>query len=341
MPESVLRLASHELAPNRRAQWDGEPFVFRANWHGRERDFIGQVVSQIYSRMIFFALADEPERGNFVSAPIWISKGGIRLEQKCEPRTQFTTDDLPQLLSATAEEGWGRFYFLDNDLNLAENEAVSLRLFLASSGWGQWSAAPDFYQKVACFQWHNSPDEAREFALFSSLELLNRWREKLLDPQSDAAKARELTYLSKTQLQQNCRPVTRSCYEQWQQVLSWYLQVHFPSETTQKGRLKYHIHNAHPDLIFDIWTGQAERRQLSPNLALFCEWTLRHFAPELDADYVNSCFAAQEWANRSFALTIHAQKPTQHERIEAWLQLRDWLADKAAPSEIDALLRAD
>ena len=73
MTKPHLHLAPHELEPDRLVNCDEPAFNFRGMWFGRERDFIGQVVGQAKTEMIFFALADEPERGNFVSAPKSIS----------------------------------------------------------------------------------------------------------------------------------------------------------------------------------------------------------------------------------------------------------------------------
>lgn len=67
MAEPVLRLAPHGIQSDHRADWNGEPFTFRAQWDECERDFVGQVIGRTKERTLFFALADEPERGNFVS----------------------------------------------------------------------------------------------------------------------------------------------------------------------------------------------------------------------------------------------------------------------------------
>ncbi len=63
------------------------------------------------------------------------------------------------------------------------------------------------------------------------------------------------------------------------------------------------------------------------------------FQPDLDEHFLKQSSAAENWSHRSFTLRLRVNSPTQHERLEALFQLRDWLSDKAAPDEIELLLR--
>ena len=335
-----LQLAPHELAPRRRADVDGEPFIFCALWQVRGRDFIGQVVGQSHAQMILYALADEPERGNFVSAPVWVSKNSDRpATPTFEPRTCFAPEDARRIVELTADSGWGRLYFLDEDLNLAQGEAVRWRLFLACSGWGEWSAAPGFYENSARFRWNEDAVRARQKALLPPLELLALVHADLLDEQSDAALARQFAPLrGKIERHQLCCPVARGSYGQWKQILEWYLQSHFPVKAKEKARIKIDIHSPSQDSV-DKWLVGGRFSCFAPNAAQFCDWTRQYFAPQRDEDYLKRCSAAAHWANRSVRIGVAAARPTQHERLEALLKLRDWLRDKASPAEIERLLR--
>ena len=343
MAEPKLILAPHELEPNRHEDWDGEPFVFRANWCGVERDFVGQVVGQRYTPMIFFALADEPDRGNFVSAIVWKSKHPDHTPTPTfEPRSEMIPlhpQDLIRHLELATDEGWGRLYFVDEKLEPVENQPAHWRLFLAQSGWGQWSAAPDFYSHNARFRWNENPHKARELALLPPLELLEQLRPSLLDSQSDAAFARLFIPLKAKARHQQCRPLQRGSYNEWQQSLQRYLQSRIALWKSDKATVSLRVHN--PTDEEDRCTSKGDARQCSQTDARFFDWTRQYFAPTLDEDLLKRCSAAAAWSRRSFTVSASAKRPTQHERLEALLQLRDWLGDKATPEEIELLLYDD
>ncbi len=336
MTKPQLHLAPHELEQNRRADVDGEPFVFRVQWFGSEREFIGQVVGQKHTPMIFFGLADEPERGNFVNARRFVSKKpGVEAPPVFEPRTQvpYANEDALRCLELTATEGWGRLFFLNEDLQPTEDQPV-WRLFLAQSGWGEWSAAPDFYMKSARFRWNENGDEARNLAHLPSLELLQHSLPELRDPNSDAAFARRFAPLKGTARHQLCRPLQHGSYAEWEHVLRLFIQ-----SRTELWLNKSSVH-------YDIYV-YAKQTQVSSKTCFnlqfpkFYKWTRRYFAPALDKDLLGSCVAAQAWHTRRFSWSERIEQPTQHERLEALLQLREWLADKAAPDEIELLLREE
>lgn len=165
----ILQLAPHELAPHRRANLDSEPFAFCAQWGGRERDFIGQAVWQTDGRMIFFALADEPELGNFVSALFTTLAAAGYQQLSPAPRSHASQKTVGRVLRETADEQWGRLYYLDEELNIASENPVFWRLFLAQNGWGQWCRAPDYYRHEAIFCWNKNASQARQKSLLTPL----------------------------------------------------------------------------------------------------------------------------------------------------------------------------
>ena len=328
-----LLLAPHEIAPPTHPQYSDEPFAFRALWDGRERDFVGQVKNLL----IFFALTGEPERGNFVNASVWASRNPNRPAPPiCEPRTEIPRHNLKRIVEVTADEGWGRLYFLDENLNLAPAAAaVQWRLFLAQSGWGQWCAAPRFYEGQARFRWHKDAAHARQLALLPPLQLWERVRASLLEKASDAALAREFALLGGAARHQLCRPVARGSYEQWRQVLQWYVQCCGP--TAEKKRLSLVVYASLGD-VRNSWSVAGKRCRLPAAVAEFCQWTHRFFAPTLDEEFLSRCSAAAAFSQRSFKISVSTDFITQHERLEALLHLRDWLRDKAAPDQINQWL---
>ncbi len=287
--------------------------------------------------MIFFVLADEPERGNFVSAPMFVNKDGARVKPIWEPRTNIPIENVSRVVELTADEGWGRLYFLDENLRPVPAESVCWRLFLAQSGWGQWVAAPQFYAEQARFRWEEDAARARSLALLPPLELLAQVRVALLDEQSDAAFARAFVRLSRKQRDRKCRPLARGSYDEWERALLWYLQSQFSSPTAA-ARMTFFVHaqivqNRHS------WKFDSKiMRPLPPHAAEFAGWTHQYFAPSLDEDFLKRCCAAKQWAERSHQFWIRTARPTQHERLEALLQLRDWLRGKATPAQIEAWL---
>ena len=68
-------------------------------------------------------------------------------------------------------------------------------------------------------------------------------------------------------------------------------------------------------------------------------WTKSYVRPTLDLALLNQHVAASQWKKRRFSWSERMQAPTQHERPEALLRLRQWLSDKAASAEIELLLR--
>jgi len=328
-----LHLAPHELEPNRRVQLDGEPFEFRVSWEGQEREFIGQIIWQKHQPMIFFALADEPERGNFVNASVFVSRNPEHPNPPiCEPRTYFAIaqDNAKIYLEVTANEGWGRLFFVSEDLQ--PSQAPAWRLFLAQSGWGECSAAPDFYMKSARFRWNTNPDEARQLALLPPLQLLEQVRPFLLDPNSDAAHARRFAPLKNKARGQLCRPLQRGTYDEWEGILRLFL-LSRTRVWTDKPKRRFHIY------IY------AKELRTSPKSCYFhlqfprfYKWMKGYFAPTLDEEYLCSCVATRAWHKRRFSWSQDLNAPTQHEHMEALLRLREWLEGKASPDEIAGML---
>ena len=174
------------------------------------------------------------------------------------------------------------------------------RLFLAQSGWGEWSAAPDYYQNSARFRWNKDEIAARQLALLPPLELLKRVRVFLLDSDGDATLAREFAPLRGFARHQLCCPVGAAVMNSGNKFFNGICKAIFPTSAKEKARLKIDIQNARRDSV-DKWLIGGRCSCFGPSATQFCDWTRQYFAPELDENYLKRCSAAAHWSNRDFA----------------------------------------
>lgn len=78
--------------------------------------------------------------------------------------------------------------------------------------------------------------------------------------------------------------------------------------------------------------------ELKPSLERWEKFLLSYFAPNWRADWIDGYKCAAEFWQRRWLAGVHIQQPpTMHERLEARLQLRQWL-EQNAPEQIDKLL---
>lgn len=343
--KAQLILAPHELEPNRRWDLDSEPFRFRGRWFGRNRKFVAQLSGRERHRLLFFALEDEPERGNFV-----VAKHNVECLDKdpkylvCEPKVfAHPLDVRREELLGALNMNWGRVFYLNAELAPANGVDACWRLFLAATGWGQWSAIPAHAEKNAVFGWRAFPTQ--ELTGLPSLELLTWLKRDLLDPQGAFALSRQFASLDGAGRSALVRPLTRGTYVEWQHVVRLFVLSREPLQGFNKP------------LFFQFQSGDDQGqfcriRLLSheipsfadldvPDFKRFARWTFDFFAPQLDTHLLTCCFEAKRWSERPNSWTVGLAVPTRHEQLEALLQLRDWLADKATPDEIEALLREE
>lgn len=86
---------------------------------------------------------------------------------------------------------------------------------------------------------------------------------------------------------------------------------------------------------------QFNRSDTTQNLRLtvWQEFLYDHFVPDLRAELMEHVCAREFWQHAGELQNVQlSEAPTMHERIEARLQLREWLQDKAAPNEMEKLL---
>ena len=340
MAKPTLILAPHELEPNRRDGKDGEPFGFRALWFGKKTKFIGQLVGGEPSQMLFFRPKNERAGGNFVLADHTCNPLNEDLRRfTCHPRFyrgawKLEKDELPELI----QNSWGRLFYLGEDMTPANEEDVKWRLFLTASGWAQWVALP--VGRGATFQWRDVP--APELTALPPTELLLWLRRDLRDPTGRFALSRQFA-ANDGSLSRLLWPLTRGTYDEWEHIIRLFTTTRFDLWNSEKPVfVDLFTENGSSD-VSRIRVILREPLKVSepPNLQKFARWTFEFFHPQLNRHLIAQCLEARRWSkDRNFLnMAICVEPPTQHERLEALLQLREWLCDKAAPDETEALLR--
>ncbi len=316
-----------------------KPFTFRTQWEGRERQFMGLETQAELGELIFFCLADEPERGNFVSA--WTPpRRSPRLPKPLafDPRFLSPMSDAATKLASECAHSWGRIFFLDENLEVAPPEKGKRRLFLSQDGGGEWRHEQFFPRMGSPFVWA-SREEAHQLALLAPLDLLAHFVSLMRrQPESDPARALKWDDLPHEERNLLCRPLARGNYEEWRWVLHLYGQSRLAwwNDTSHNWLMAYVYLVCRLSLKRGYPAG---RTPFFLEFERLCSWMLRYFEPSLDVDFVGHCTAARQWSQTEMRVSARVERPTQHERIEALMQLRDWLSDKAAPEEIEALLR--
>lgn len=331
--EPILRLAPHEVPISDFLDPIYPPFLFRTNWEGREREFAGQVLDSELGDLTFFWLPDEPECGNFVSA--WtppMRKSFLPKPLAFGPRYHSPMSDPAATLARECAHSWGRVYFLDENLRASGVEHAKRRLFLSQDGGGEWRQQRYFPQTGSPFVWA-SREDAHLWARLAPLELLEQFLATVKDDaNSDAAHALQWDELPHEKRYQICRPLARGDYSEWQRILGLFTRSHH--HIWNEDKFSWRV--AHIPLVCDHKDWDFYFR-FEP----FCEWLQQYFEPSVDVDLTRKCTAAAQWAQQGAQVSAKVFRPTQHERLEALLQLRDWLRDKATPLEIESLLRAE
>lgn len=326
----ILQLAPHEIPISNFPDSIYPLFLFRTMWDGREREFVGQVLASELGDLTYFYMRDELKRGNFVSA--WtppMRRAFLPKPLAFEPRYHSTMSDPATTLARECSHSWGRVYFLDENLQASGVERAKRRLFLSQDGGGEWRQQKYFPQTGSSFVW-SSREDAHSRARLAPLELLEQFLATLSDTTCDAALALQWEELPHEERHQVCRPLARGDYHEWQHILGLFTRSR--SQIWDEDDSTWRM--AHIPLVCDHKDWGFYFR-FEP----FCEWLQRYFEPALDVGLTRKCTAAAQWSRKGTQVSAKVFRPTQHERLEALLQLREWLRDKATPDEIEKLLR--
>lgn len=333
MSESVLRLAPHEIPLRRRIDMDEKPLLFEANCFGRIREFVGQSISEDgYDNAFFFQLCDEPQRGSFVYS------ANENAAQFYKASSWASIETVEEFKKCVESNLWGRYLVLDESLNLATANNGCNTLFLNWNGLGMFH--PDG-GSFARFRW-NQPCLAEIWNLPVS-ELLSQFIIRVQEPESEPQFAIWWAKLSDAEHFDLIFPLGRGTHGEWKNVYHLLLLA-FISPVNVSDANSVFCFAFDGDFKANIYYRLANNTyQLVESLPLqkLSRWLHDYFAPKRNDELCMHYLCARQWASSDALCEVRIDQPTQHERLEALLQLRDWLSDKAAPAEIDALLRAD
>ena len=340
MAEPILHLAPYENSLRRRRDMDGEAVFFEANCFGRVRKFVGQSINEDgYGNSYFARLRDESQRGIFVCSGY--GKGSEESAQPYKDWGRCTREIIVETLKEGIESScWRRYFVLDKSLNLADSNNGFHTLFLNWNGLGMIHEDKGGFAR---FRWNEPCPE--EMWNCSAAELLKRVVEQSRDESNETYFAWRWASLSNAEHFDLMLPLSKGTYREWQDIcrllpialvryseyLDAKLYVNFSSDGEAKSN--FYEQSGRPHY-------QAISSHLLQRLSL---WLHDYFAPQPNEDLCARYLCARQWLkpNQRSVCKVRIDAPTQHERLEALLQLRDWLADKATPAEIEALLRAD
>lgn len=330
--EPILQLAPHEIPLRRRIDMDEKPLLFEANCFGRIREFIGQSINEDgYGNALFFQLRDEPQRGSFVYSgdensaqlyKMWGEPGTVETLKKC-----------------VESNLWGRYFVLDSSLNLATAENRYNTLFLNWNGLGMFHRNGGGFAR---FRW-NQPC-AEEMWNLTIDELLAQFIRRIQEPESEPQFAVWWAELSDAEKFDLIFPLATENYQEWQNIcrLLPTALVEWPDNLNKKLYARFGVSGEVKANFFEK-SGRASYQLIeSPALQRLSRWLHEYFSPQRNDELCERYLCARQWSeNTRSVCEVRSDQFTQHERLEALLQLREWLRDKAKPSEIEALLRIE
>ena len=254
---------------------------------------------------------------------------------------------LPALL---ARRLWGRVLWLDRELNLADESSGVLRLYLGANGQGQWflpeTAAPRSLR--AGFEWKDENRSALLLAL-SDEELLEWVYAQAELEGSDLGFS--LNWVSwgvgsaarEKRIALNFR-LARESVQRMLQVLCWAGEC--DPELSGVDSFCWQVDLLRPRS--PRRNGSMERfvigKETAPTpsfAAKIRDWAQLWFGPELNREL---CARHRCVGQLETPLTFEIKREqslSAHQQLEAFAQLRDFLAQRVAPDELQALLRLD
>ena len=337
MPEPILHLAPHENPLHRRTNMDSEAVFFEANCFGRVREFVGQSINEDgYGNILFFQLRDEPQRGNFVYSGV--------TEDSAQPYKDFGRTSPARTISHLKESiesnYWGRYFVLDKSLNLADSNNGCNTLFL------NWNGLAMFHEdegSFARFRW--SEPCLEEMWNSPATELLERVVEQSRDDSSETHFAFWWATLSTAKHFDLMLPLARGTYQEWQKICRLLPTIFISWVDNFDAKLYARfVADGSVESNFYQQSGRAFQQEIENSpLQQLARWLHEYFSPQPNEELSARYPCARQWLkpNNRAVCEVRIDRPSQHERIEALLQLRDWLRDKATPADIEALLRAE
>ncbi len=229
---------------------------------------------------------------------------------------------------------WGRYFVLDKSLNLADSTNGQNTLFLHWNGLGMFHKAGGGFAR---FRW-NQPCLEEIWNLPVS-ELLAQFISRVHERGSEPQFAVWWAGLSNAEHFDLIFPLARGTYQEWQNICRL-LPTAFVQPTNAGDAKSYFRFGIDGDLKAEIYQQSGRHAyQLIESLPLqkLARWFHEYFLPKRNDELYERYLCARQWAQspQHPICEVRIDQPTQHERLEALLQLRDWLRDKATPTEIE------
>ncbi|BCM90538.1 hypothetical protein IAD21_02392 [Abditibacteriota bacterium] len=224
------------------------------------------------------------------------------------------------------------FYFGDDELRTAPPS----RAFIASDGSGCWlPLSPD--DEPHPFRLPLQPGELLRHV--PACDIWARLLDKLKDADSDVCFAFEWRNRSEAERENLLLKVERGSIDEFRHLLTCALCIETVVKK-QDGNWEWFMEGEISSL--NCWpSGDAFPKwvDLPIRLRVWERIAFEYFSPSPRHSLLHRHSCARRWFNnRPSFLHLAIQTPTQHERLEAALWLRDWAQDKVAPRKLRLLL---
>ncbi len=216
---------------------------------------------------------------------------------------------------------------------------LQLRLCRDMAHWQQSvgsGEAPWEFPEGMSFQWVLTAPDA---------EIQSCVHELLSDEESDCAFALKWLTLSREERWRFVAQV-KDDFDQWKQVLIWIAWACICWNHDEGGWIHqldaFGEFEPEDEPLFGFSFGREKPTNVTEELRQLVAAAYRHYRPAWNKDFAHHraveylTHSSPSGAGPFFDLPV--AKPTQHERLEAHLRLREWLRGKVAPEEIPALL---
>ena len=286
---------------------------------------------------MFFRALESSDEASFVATPLIEAPFSGNFHPislpNCSPLQLKTS------LNDVLKKGkFARVFFLDENEHLRQFDAPAHHLLIVgATGWGLWVRlgpvlkSTHWIESDAPFVWTKTPDAAR-FLQTPARELWAQIEAQKADDNSDCAFARRFLNWSEAERQKRVWKWKNGSPEELKSVLklallsqnelwegasglSWKINLidfrkfPFPGSFVRFLDAQKIESDGEPEVLLDIL------RRVEPFLA-----------PNVDPDFRQHLAAARWLRHQNTILEIEIQNPSAHERLESYIQWREWQA---------------
>ena len=195
------------------------------------------------------------------------------------------------------------------------------------------------------FELPNLQDRKLLFTM-SNEDIVSKVKAALLDEESDCSFSWRWAQANHEQKERLVARFKKGNFDEFNQVLKWLTHSHYTLWNEQSVvewmvLLEGHTDGTEPSEAREKYTYQNISRgrvEFSNSFDPCLDVVHRYFLPSYDKALKRFSIFEHLASVSDFEIYIQISRPTQHERLEARLRLREWLVGKVAPEEIPALL---